>query len=165
MTRKGGSQIAFMRTVALQMQTTKIRNDNNNDHKIILYLPIQHLVLCIPIATMSLAGMHGAHVSMSSDFSSSLGLAELLQEYEKEEKCRLIEASPRIDERTPLNGHKDDRKVINPTLLITIIVVTIGSSFQFGYGTGKSDLMHVYTSGTYMEDHCSPFIPSCRSHE
>ena len=72
---------------------------------------------------------------MSSDFSSSLGLAELLKEYEREEK---LEVSRRIDESTPLvNGGKDDGVRLNMTLLLTIIVVTVGSSFQFGYGTGK----------------------------
>jgi hypothetical protein len=84
---------------------------------------------------MSLSGMHNPKGSMSSDFSSSLGLAELLKEYEREDK---MEASLRIDEGTPLvNGGKDDRVRLNMTLLLTIIVVTVGSSFQFGYGTGE----------------------------
>lgn len=97
---------------------------------------------------------------MSSDFSSSLGLAEMMAEYECEaahqssprihRSPRLPPSSksPRIDERTPLtttnrNGthRQEDEKEqgmrLNATLLVTIIVVTIGSSFQFGYATGE----------------------------
>lgn len=85
---------------------------------------------------MSLSGMHSPHVSMSSDFSSSLGLAELLEDYQ-EEQCA---CSPRIDEHSPLvmsNGsHHKQQERLNATLLLTIIVVTIGSSLQFGYATG-----------------------------
>lgn len=84
---------------------------------------------------MLLSGMHNPKGSMSSDFSSSLALAEILKEYEREDK---LEASPSINESTPLvNGGKDDRVRLNMTLLLTIIVVTIGSSFQFGYATGE----------------------------
>jgi hypothetical protein len=85
---------------------------------------------------MSLSALYSPQVSMSSDFSSSYGLAELLKEYEREDKR---ESSPRrIDENTPLtNGGKDNRLRLNMTLIMTILVVTIGSSFQFGYATGK----------------------------
>lgn len=87
-------------------------------------------------STMSLSALYSPQVSMSSDFSSSYGLAELLKEYEREDKR---ESSPRrIDENTPLtNGGKDNRLRLNMTLILTILVVTIGSSFQFGYATGE----------------------------
>ncbi len=86
---------------------------------------------------MSYSGIHSPHVSMSSNFSSSLGLAEMLGEYEAQERAAL-QRSPRIDENTPLmngNGHEkqQDGVKLNDTLLLTIVVVTIGSSFQFGY--------------------------------
>jgi len=89
---------------------------------------------------MSLAGMHSPHVSMSSNFSSSLGLAELMADYEQEQN--MMHQSPRIDERTPFlqngNGHKQQSSMrLNATLLLTIITVTVGSSFQFGYATGE----------------------------
>ena len=72
---------------------------------------------------------------MSNDFSSSLGLAEMLREYQQEEQ-RVEQGIPE-DEQTPLVSSKSVRPMLNMTLLLTIIVVTIGSSFQFGYATGK----------------------------
>lgn len=93
---------------------------------------------------MSLAGLHSPHVSMSSDFSSTLGLADLMADYEAEQQgTRIPPQSPRIDERTPflVNGAQKEKERaptrLNATLLLTIVVVTIGSSFQFGYATGE----------------------------
>jgi hypothetical protein len=92
---------------------------------------------------MSLSGMHSAHVSMSSDFSSSLGLAQMLGEYEAQERAAL-QRSPRIDENTPLTNGKgrQDPLKLNATLLLTIIVVTIGSSLQFGYAVSRNMSSH-----------------------
>lgn len=99
---------------------------------------------------MSLSGMHSPHVSMSSNFSSSLGLAEMLGEHQEQERAAMMimhPSSPRIDEHTPfLNGtnehHQQVRVELNTTLLLTILVVTIGSSFQFGYATGELFLLY-----------------------
>ena len=83
---------------------------------------------------MSLSGLHSPHISMSSDFSSALDL----REYEQQEE---LQARKIANENTPLivaNGshHKHAAGTLNTTLLVTILAVTIGSSFQFGYGTG-----------------------------
>jgi SP family facilitated glucose transporter-like MFS transporter 1 len=61
----------------------------------------------------------------------------MLGEYEAQERAAL-QRSPRIDENTPLTNGKgrQDPLKLNATLLLTIIVVTIGSSLQFGYATG-----------------------------
>ena len=132
------------RTRSLQLRT-KIFAGETRSHT--TFVPtfqhrtaIQQTTFCD--STMSLTGMHTPHVSMSSNFSSSLGLAELLAEYEHEE--RVMQQSPRIDERTPFLGTKGTHQhqrhpvALNATLLLTIIVVTIGSSFQFGYATGEN---------------------------
>ena len=81
---------------------------------------------------------------MAGSFGSSLFLAE-----EGDESAMVSLATRKRfrtlkdieNETSPLNGSTSnvDEKIsttINNTLCVTILVVTIGSSFQFGYGTG-----------------------------
>ena len=93
---------------------------------------------------MSMLGKQSPKVSMTSDVGSTLDLTE---HEEQEEQCRLREVVTTnghhhaADEKTPLvndqrNGPTTEA-TLNTTLLVTIVVVTIGSSFQFGYGTGE----------------------------
>jgi SP family facilitated glucose transporter-like MFS transporter 1 len=90
---------------------------------------------------MSLAGAHTPHVSTTNHFSPTLDLSKC---FESEERAIITQEGvkeKRLDEGTPLLRENARTKVhvdttINTTLLMTIIVVTIGSSFQFGYGTG-----------------------------
>lgn len=88
-------------------ETAQIPSDTNT---------IVHVAYKPTILTMSLSGMHSPHVSMSSDFSSSLGLAEMLGEFEAQERAAL-QRSPRIDEHTPLmmngNGHQKQQEELS----------------------------------------------------
>eukprot|EP00565_Helicotheca_tamesis_P006399 CAMPEP_0185729732 /NCGR_PEP_ID=MMETSP1171-20130828/7002_1 /TAXON_ID=374046 /ORGANISM="Helicotheca tamensis, Strain CCMP826" /LENGTH=526 /DNA_ID=CAMNT_0028398637 /DNA_START=116 /DNA_END=1696 /DNA_ORIENTATION=+ len=91
---------------------------------------------------------------MSGSFGSSLYLAEWTKETE-EIRAEIHRSSPHtgpivdddgfhdekksalVDEDTPLVGKvKKAYGGLNATLLTTVTVVTVGSSFQFGYGTG-----------------------------
>jgi hypothetical protein len=92
---------------------------------------------------MSFFGYHSPKIGRS--WSSPLTLAEERDAKEPNITTRKI-FKPDVDtilsEHTPLiNGHVGDAKgappKINGTLMATIFVVTIGSSLQFGYGTGK----------------------------
>eukprot|EP00957_Ditylum_brightwellii_P188625 14359646-Ditylum_brightwellii.AAC.2 len=108
---------------------------------------------------MSLTASNSAQMKLSGSFGSSLNLAEWTNETEVTEdiiaEIRQSELSTvpldgeyycyhdekksaHADEETPLMAKKANRAQgqLNATLLTTVIVVTIGSSFQFGYGTG-----------------------------
>ena len=110
---------------------------------------------------MSFATLHSPKLSLTSSFGSSLNLAEhqhdeadlLSQIYNRQ-----ASKSPRQHPPTPKNEHSplipstDDmiaadnedayilqlqqKECVSVSLLVTILVVTLGSSFQFGYGTG-----------------------------
>ena len=105
---------------------------------------------------MSLATLHSPKLSLTSSFGSSLNLAEHLDESEiwqiySKKQSKSPKQHPPLGENTPLIGITDDTTIddvdgatrilqkkerISLTLLVTILVVTFGSSFQFGYGTG-----------------------------
>jgi len=98
---------------------------------------------------MSLSQAHSPHMSMSQSYGSSLALAAYVAEVEVH-KQKYPTDSIDSDEQTPLTSSSDEGalsskegKVVKPrlnaTLLTTITVVTIGSSLQFGYGTGMVD--------------------------
>ena len=111
---------------------------------------------------MSLTTLHKPKLSLTSSYGSNLNLAV-------SESDILLQRSPRQQrhigpprETTPLIGTKKraatsideeaaarhkippplllQQEQISLTLLITISVVTLGSSFQFGYGTSKSEI-------------------------
>lgn len=136
---------------------------------------------------MSLTTLHKPKLSLTSSYGSNLNLAV-------SESDILLQRSPRQQQRhlgppretTPLLGTKRSSTTIDEeaaarhkippplllqqeqislTLLITISVVTLGSSFQFGYGTSKSEifvLMHL--PPCHNLDICH-HIPRYRRHE
>ena len=109
--------------------------------------------------TMSFTTLHSPKLSLTSSFGSSLNLAEHLNESEiwqaftrRQSSLKLKKAQKQqhatlptsLGEKTPLMSASDhidqlllkEKESISLTLLVTICVVTLGSSFQFGYGTG-----------------------------
>ena len=95
---------------------------------------------------MSLTSGASPKLSFSGSYSSSLRQLRLAGESEKKIFSSLTHRSsipkgPEPDEGSPLVPKQQGQPAeppqkLNMTLLITILVVTIGSSFQFGYGTG-----------------------------
>ena len=97
---------------------------------------------------MSLTSSSSPKLSFSGSYSSSLRNLRLAEsERSQFESLTHRSSAPNIlDEGSPLiskkqggggSGATDERQEkINLTLIMTILVVTIGSSFQFGYGTG-----------------------------
>lgn len=113
---------------------------------------------------MSLYASHSPKLSLTGSFASSLNLAEYQQQEVEEGRARerRLRQSPRIDERTPLKPLPQDERepspsiscsstTLNATLLITILVVTLGSSFQFGYATGVMNNAEAYIMEYYHE--------------
>lgn len=83
---------------------------------------------------------------MSRSYGSSLALAAYAREVDRHKQKHPADSLD-VDEQTPLTSASDEETVtskvestrapqLNATLLTTIAVVTIGSSLQFGYGTG-----------------------------
>ena len=108
---------------------------------------------------MSFATLHSPKLSLTSSFGSSLNLAEHLDDSEiwqaytrRKSSLKKGGKSPKQlphplrppDEETPLVPPTKEeaqaallqKECVSLSLLVTILVVTLGSSFQFGYGTG-----------------------------
>ncbi|KAL7529530.1 hypothetical protein ACHAWF_003015 [Thalassiosira exigua] len=110
---------------------------------------------------MSLASLHSPKLSLTSSFGSSLNLAENFDESEiwqiySYKKSLSFKKSPKIQNQHPLvPGEKtplidttaeaadaatilllQEKESVSVALFVTVLVVTLGSSFQFGYGTG-----------------------------
>ena len=91
--------------------------------------------------TMSLSTLHNAKLSLTSSFRGSLNSdhvdePELWLSFRKAASKRPGEKTPLIKEEDRADSQLKDKETISLTLLATIFIVTLGSSFQFGYGTG-----------------------------
>jgi hypothetical protein len=75
---------------------------------------------------------------MTKSFGSHLALAEAGEE-KSSYQCPSEENKVQPGETTPLvaNTAAEPSVQLNATLLTTIFVITLGSSLQFGYGTGR----------------------------
>jgi hypothetical protein len=75
---------------------------------------------------------------MTKSFGSHLALAEVGEERSLYQ-CPSEEKTVQPGETTPLVANKgaESSVQLNATLLTTILVITVGSSLQFGYGTGR----------------------------
>ena len=90
---------------------------------------------------MSLSTLHNAKLSLTSSFRGSLNSdhvdePELWISFRKTASKRPGEKTPLIKEVDRTDSQLKDKETISLTLLMTIFIVTLGSSFQFGYGTG-----------------------------
>jgi hypothetical protein len=76
---------------------------------------------------------------MTKSFGSHLDLAEAGEE-KSSYQCPPEGETVQPGETTPLVANKgaESSVQVNATLMTTIFVITVGSSLQFGYGTGKS---------------------------
>jgi hypothetical protein len=89
---------------------------------------------------MSLTSSYSPKLTLTKSFGSHLALAEAGEEkpsYEYSSGEKKVDYS---GETTPLlaanKGAESSSVQLNATLLATIFAITVGSSFQFGYGTG-----------------------------
>jgi hypothetical protein len=90
---------------------------------------------------MSLTSSYSPKLTLTKSFGSHLALAEACEanpSYQYPSNEKKVDYS---GESTPLlaakKGAESNGSVqLNATLLTTIFVITVGSSFQFGYGTG-----------------------------
>jgi hypothetical protein len=89
---------------------------------------------------MSLTSSYSPKLTLTKSFGSHLALAEAGEEnasYQYSSNEKKVDYS---GETTPLlvanKGAESSSVELNATLLTTIFVITVGSSFQFGYGTG-----------------------------
>jgi hypothetical protein len=102
---------------------------------------------------MSLATLHNPQLALTSSFGGGLRASNrpkesdiILQSLRKKHAPPLLLlnnestplVAPEIISESDATGANDitEKERINATLLTTILVVTLGSSFQFGYGTG-----------------------------
>jgi hypothetical protein len=89
---------------------------------------------------MSLTSSYSPKLTLTKSFGSHLALAEAGEanaSYQYSSNEKKVDYS---GETTPLlvanKGAESSSVELNATLLTTIFVITVGSSFQFGYGTG-----------------------------
>ena len=104
---------------------------------------------------MSLGGSYSTKLGMSGSYGSNLCLTGAEQEIIQKAVDRKTHPHRTGEEAPLVNGKRDDygnryvdlegnkdasleyEERMSPILIITIVVVTIGSSLQFGYGTGE----------------------------